>query len=463
MTFGLAIAGCFLPLIVIVALILVGTDVAIATLIALFVMMIFCLYMGVSWKKIDEAMAEGVHQVAGATIIMLLVGCMVAVWMASGTIPTLLYYGMQIVTPTFYLPICFLLPAFMSICTGTSWGSISTIGVVLCGMSAGLGIPAGMAAGAVVAGAFVGDKASPLSDCTLLGASACEVPLFTHVKSMLYTMVPSCLICLVIYIILGLRASGEIDTTAVAELSNGIASSFDVSIIHIIPVVVVLVLSIKQVPAFITFGIGIGLGVIWSMIFQGHGFIENMGFLLSGFNIDTGVEAVNTIVCRGGFNSMLWLTGTIILIGMLSGLFTVSGVLTVLVGSLSKRLRSSRSIMLGVAGSSILMTMAGGQYPSIAIPAVAFKEVCDEMDINRAVLARMLADTGVVLGSVVPWNAWTLGQGVVLGGISVYEIIPYNFLAFVCPIVAIIFNFLGIGFFHKDEEVKYHLIWRRKK
>ena len=147
MTFGLALVGCFAPLLIIVALIFLGVDVAIATLIALFVMAAFCIWMGISWKDIDAAMSEGVHQVAGATVIMLLVGCMVASWMSSGTIPTLLYYGMKIVTPSFYLPVCFLLPAFISICTGTSWGSISTIGVVLCGMSAGLGIPAGMAAG----------------------------------------------------------------------------------------------------------------------------------------------------------------------------------------------------------------------------------------------------------------------------------------------------------------------------
>lgn len=463
MTMKIALFGFFAPLIVLIALILLGADVAIASLIALFIMAIFCLVMGTKWEDIEAAMAEGVHQVAGATIVMLLVGCMVAIWMASGTIPTMLYYGMKIVTPELYLPVCFILPAFMSICTGTSWGSISTIGVVLCGMAAGLGIPVGMAAGAVISGAFVGDKCSPLSDCTLLGASACEVPLFTHVKSMFYTMIPSFIICLVLYTLLGLNASGSIDTAAVNELSNGIASTFHISIIHVIPIIVVLVLSAKQVPAFITFGIGIALGIIWAMIFQGRGFMESLGFVMSGFNADSGVAAVDTLVNRGGFSSMLSLVGMIIVIGMLSGLFNKSGVLNVLVGGLTKRLRSPKSIILGAGVSSILMAMAGGQYPSIAIPAVAFKDICDEMDINRAVLARMLADTGVVVSSIIFWNAWTMGYGVVLGGFSTLDTIPYNFLAFVCPIVAVIFNFLGIGFFHKDEEVKYHLLWKKTK
>ena len=210
-------------------------------------------------------------------------------------------------------------------------------------------------------------------------------------------------------------------------------------------------------------GIGIALGIIWAMIFQGRGFMESLGFVMSGFNADSGVAAVDTLVNRGGFCSMLSLVGMIIVIGMLSGLFNKSGVLNVLVGGLTKRLRSPKSIILGAGVSSILMAMAGGQYPSIAIPAVAFKDICDEMDINRAVLARMLADTGVVVSSIIFWNAWTMGYGVVLGGFSTLDTIPYNFLAFVCPIVAVIFNFLGIGFFHKDEEVKYHLLWKKTK
>ena len=280
---------------------------------------------------------------------------------------------------------------------------------------------------------------------------------------MLYTMIPSFIICLILYIILGFRASGSIDTAAVNALATGLENSFSISIIHIIPIIVVLVLSVKKVPAFITFGIGIAIGVIWSMIFQGHGFIENLNFILSGFHTESGVEAVDTLVNRGGFNSMLSLVGMIIVIGMLSGLFNRSGVLNVLVDGLSRKLKSPKSIIFGAGLSSILMAMAGGQYPAIAIPAVAFKDICDQMNINRAVLARMLADTGVVVSSIIFWNAWTMGYGTVLGGFSTLELIPYNFLAFVSPVVAIIFNFLGIGFFSKDEEVKYHFIWRKKK
>ena len=457
-TVGRAMFGFFAPILVLIILLALGADVTIAALAALFVMIIFCMYIGYDWSKVDAAMAEGVRQIATAAMIMLLVGCMVAVWMSSGTIPTLLYYGMKIITPRLFLPICFILPAFMAVCAGTSWGSISTIGVVLCGMAEGLGIPVAMAAGAVISGAFFGDKMSPLSDTTLLAASSCEVPLFTHIKSMWYTTVPGTIICLVVYTILGMNASGQIDAALVNELSNGLSSSFNISPIHIIPVLLVLILSVKQVPAFIAFG----AGIIWAMIFQGRGFIENLGYIMNGFSIESGVESVDTLVNRGGFSSMLSLVGILLVLGMLSGLFSESGVLNILVNKLSKKLNTPGTIMLGVWVSSLIICLIGGQYPAIAITAVAFKDVCDDMDINRAVLSRTLEDVGTMVAAIIPWSAWVIGYGVVLGGVSVQQFIPYTFLPMLCPIIALINNFLGIGMYRSNDEVKYRPFWRRK-
>lgn len=462
MTTGRALCGFFAPILVLILLIAIGAEVTIAALAALFVMIGFCAYMGYDWKSVDSAMAEGVRQIATAAMIMLLVGCMVAVWMSSGTIPTLLYYGMKIITPKLFLPICFILPAFMAVCAGTSWGAISTIGVVLCGMAEGLGIPVAMAAGAVISGAFFGDKMSPLSDTTLLAASSCEVPLFTHIRSMWYTTIPGTIICLIIYTILGLNASGNIDAAAVSELSNGLSSNFNINIIHIIPVVLVLVLSVKQVPAFIAFGVGIGSGIIWSMIFQGHGFVENLGYIMNGFSIESGVDAVNSLVNRGGFSSMLSLVGILLVLGMLSGLFSESNVLSVLVNKLSKKLNTPGGILFGVWISSLIICLIGGQYPAIAIPAVAFKDVCDDMDIHRCVLSRTLEDVGTMVAAIIPWSAWVIGYGVVLGGVTVQEFIPFTFLPMLCPIIALIHNFVGIGLYHKNDEVKYRPLWRRK-
>ena len=457
-----ALCGFLGPILVLVVLIALGAEVTVAAMAALFVMIGYCTFIGLKWKEMEDAMSEGVKQIATSMMIMLLVGCMVAVWMSSGTIPSLLYYGMKIITPKLFLPICFILPAFMAVCAGTSWGSISTIGVVLCGMAGGLGIPVAMAAGAVISGAFFGDKMSPLSDTTLLASSTCEVPLFDHIKSMWYTTIPGTIICLIVYTFLGFQASGSIDKAAVEVLSNGLSSSFNISLVHIIPVVIVLFLSIKQVNAFVSFGTGIGVGIIWSMIFQGRGFMENLGYIMNGFSIESGVAAVDKLVNRGGFSSMLSLVGILLVLGLLSGLFSKTGVLNVLVTNLSKKLNTPASILSGAWLSSLIICVIGGQYPAIAIPAVAFKDACDEMDINRAVLSRTLEDVGTMVAAIVPWSAWVIGYGVVLGGVTVQEFIPFTLLPMLCPILTLVNNYLGIGLFRKNDKIVYNPLWRRK-
>lgn len=462
MTTGRALFGFLAPILLLIALIFAGADVTIAVLAAVFLMVIYGAYMNFSWDTMEKAMSSGIGTIATATVIMLLVGCMVASWMASGCIPTLLYYGLQVISPKIFLPICFLLPAFMSVCCGTSWGSISTIGVVLCGMAAGLGIPVGIAAGAVISGSFFGDKMSPLSDTTLLAAATSEVPVFTHITSMFYTTVPCTLIALVLYIFLGINASGNIDTVAIAALTNGLSSNFNINVLNLLPVVLVLVLSVKKVPAFITFGIGIGAGMIGSMVMQGYSFMDNLNFIMNGFSTDSGVEAVNTLVNRGGLTSMLFLVGILLACGMLSGLFTETKVLTVLVGGILRRVKSPAGILIGVMLSSLVLCIAGGQYPAIAIPAVAFKDACDEMDINRAVLSRTLEDVGTMVAAIVPWSAWVIGYGVLLGT-TVRDFIPFTFLCILSPIVALVNILLGIGLFRSSDEVKYRPFWRRPK
>ena len=279
---------------------------------------------------------------------------------------------------------------------------------------------------------------------------------------MFYTTVPCTLISLVLYGFLGLSASGNIDTAAVNELTNGLSSNFNITVLNLLPVILVLVLSVKKVPAFITFGIGIGSGILWSMFIQGFSFVDNLGFIMNGFSVDTGVEAVNTLVNRGGFVSMLSLVGILLVCGMLSGLFTEMKVLTVLVKGITKKVHTPAGILVGVMISSLILCLTGGQYPSIAITAVAFKDACDEMDIHRAVLSRTLEDVGTMVAAIIPWSAWVIGYGVLLGT-TVQEFIPFVFLCILSPIVALINAFLGIGLLHKDDEVKYHPLWIRKR
>ncbi|NLC26923.1 MAG: Na+/H+ antiporter NhaC [Fastidiosipila sp.] len=462
MTIKRALFGFFIPILILAALLIVGASVAIAALVAVFALLMFGLYMGYSWESLENSMGEGVKSITIAALVMLLVGSMVASWMSSGSIPTMLYYGLKIISPTVFLPTSFILTAIMSFVTGTSWGSISTIGVVLSGMAVGLGIPIPLAAGAIISGSLFGDKMSPLSDTTLLAAATAEVSVFEHIKSMWYTTLPGFVISLVLFTILGLNASGSIDKAAITEMLSGLSSNFNISLFTLIPVVLVLVLSAKQVPALIAFGSGIVSAFLISLIMQGRNFAENITYLMSGFSLDTGVDSINTLVNRGGFESMLSLVAIILVFGMMSGLFTETKVLTVLVSSMTNRLKNPANLLSGVMLSSLLLAFVGGQYPAIAIPGVAFKEATDDADIHRAVLSRTLEDVGTMTAPLIPWNPWTIGYGVLLST-TPQAFIPYVFLCILSPIVALINNYLGIGLYRRNDEFKYRPFWRRKK
>jgi NhaC family Na+:H+ antiporter len=461
LTLGQAFIGFLIPMGSMILLILNQVNVAIAMMIAVFLLAIIGVIYHFPWASIESAMNEGISQVSGAIIVMMLVGLMVASWLSSGTIPALLYYGMKFINPQFFLPICFLLTAFIATCTGTSWGAISTIGVVLCGMSEQLGVPIYIAAGAVISGAFFGDKMSPLSDTTLLASASSECSIYDLIVAMCYTTFPATLICLVLYYFLGIKATGTVDLSSIAVLNETLEANFQIGILNLLPLLIVLTLSYRRVNSFITFGAGTGSAIVLSMCLQGYSFLENLKFIMSGFVIHTGLKGLDTLLNRGGLSSMLYLVGTIIICGMLSGLFTKMKILTTIVDSLSGRLHSPRGTLVGVACASAIMAIMGGQYPAITIPAVAFKGSCDELDIHRAVLGRTMQDVGTMIGALIPWNAWTIGYMTVLGTGSL-KFIPFTFLCILSPLISLINIGLLNGVFRKNDQVVYRPLLRRQ-
>ena len=463
MTLGCAAIGFALPIVLMIVLILVGVDLTVAILAAVFALLIYGAVMGISWQRMEASMNEGIHSIAGAAVIMLLVGGMVGVWMASGSVPSMLYYGLKLVNPGWFLPIAFLLTMFTALCTGTSWGAVGTIGVVLIGMSAGLGIPVAYTAGAIVSGAQMGDKMSPLSDTTLLAAASAECTVFEHVTSMFYTTIPAALICIVIYTFLGLSATGNIDYTAVNALTDGLQAGFRINVGALIPVVLVLVLSVLRVPAFVTFGAGIAAGGVWAMLFQHESFSAVMGYILNGFTSATGNASLDGLLSRGGMNGMLGMVAMILMCGMLSGLLTEMKCLTVLVDALKKRVHSVGGIITAILLSAFALAIStGGQYPPLTIPAVAFKDACDEMDIHRSVLSRSMEDVGTLLCAIMPWGIATAFYSSSLG-VAPLDYIPFTFLPMLSIVFAFINAWVGFGVFRKNDTIKYRPFWRRPK
>lgn len=246
-TFAKAVLAFMLPLISIISLVLTGNNILIALLSAIIVESIYCLCNGVKWTDIEDSFIKGGQSMLGAVLIMILVGIMIAVWMASGTIPTLLFYGMKIINPQLFLPITFLLCALTAVATGTSWGAAGTMGIALIGAATGLGIPLPMVCGAVLSGAIIGDKMSPLSDSVLLASASTETNIFDLISSMMYTTIPLGTLCLILYAILGLKyGNSQINLDDVNVLINGLSHTFTIHIAVLLPLVIVIGMSMKK-------------------------------------------------------------------------------------------------------------------------------------------------------------------------------------------------------------------------
>lgn len=462
MTTGRALVGFLVPIALMIVLIFSGVSLTLAMFSSVLALCVFGYFMRYPWGDLDTAMSDGIRAIGSAAVIMILVGALIAVFMAAGTIPALLYYGFQIISPRLFLPIAFILSTLVALATGTSWGAVGTMGVALIGMSEGLGVPLYMTAGAIISGAQMGDKMSPLSDTTLLAAASAETSVFKHVISMLYTTVPAFLISLVLYFFIGIRYSGAMDSSGMDLLMNGISSSFNINFLTLIPIIIVLALSIKQIPAFITFSIGIVVSAIWAILFQGVGVMDAFSITMNGFVSDTGVTVLDNLLSRGGINSMLDLVSVVIMAGILSGLLDKMKVLNTLVEVITTKVQSEKGIIASVLASSALLASTGAQYPALTIPAFAFKSTFDKLDIHRAVLSRSMEDTGSLIVAILPWGVSAAFYSAALT-VEPLQYIPFTFLPLLTPFIAVINAWTGTGVFRSNDKIKYRPFWRRSK
>ncbi len=464
LTFTKALIGFLLPLAVVIALVLLGNDIVIALLMAMFVLAVYGLIIGFKWSFLQDALMAGGSSVLGAVLIMIFVGMTTGVWMACGSVPSMLYYGLELINPKFFCPIAFLICALTSLATGTSWGTAATMGVALIGVGGGLGIPLGLVAGAVISGAHVGDKLSPLSDTTLLSSASTKTNLFDHIVSMLYTTVPISVICLVLYSVLGYKyGSQALNIEQIEVIKTGIATDLNISPWMLIPPALVIILSVKKVPATASFGIGIVFSVIWGMIFQGESLNDMFNYAINGYVSQTGVEGVDSLLSRGGAVGMASTIYVSILAGMFAGLLDKMTILSTLMTKVKKVVHTPGNLIATtVAACVALMVGGGGQYCTLTLPGVAFRESYDELDVNSAVLSRTMEDTGTLIGSIIPWDVSAIFFATALG-VATLEYLPFAFLPLITPFLAIIGGYLGYGILHKDEKVVYKPFYIRKK
>jgi NhaC family Na+:H+ antiporter len=379
-------------------------------------------------------------------MILFLVGALAGTWLVSGIIPAMVYYGLQVLSPAIFLPASVIIAAIISIATGSSWTTSATVGIALIGIGSALGIPAGMIAGAVISGAYFGDKMSPLSDTTNLAPAMAGTDLFTHIKYMGYTTVPTIIITLVVFAIL----STTIDTTGSADISSllgAIENTFNISPwLFAVPGIVIAMILLKTKP-LIALGVGVLLAAIFAFIFQSDvlanlsdsSFSAVINAILTDTQIQTDDAKLTELFSSGGMNGMLWTIFLIICAMVFGGVMDGIGALA----KITKALLSLATSVFGLFTSTVLSCLglnivASDQYLAIVIPGKMFKKAYEDRGLAPENLSRTLEDSGTVTSVLIPWNTCGAYQSGVLG-VEVSEYFVYAIFNYLSPIMTLIF------------------------
>ena len=397
---------------------------------------IMALKVGCTWAEISEGMIGSVYRAIEALIIVMIVGMLIGSWVLAGSVPAMIYYGLELISPKFFLPTGCILCAIVSVATGSAWTSGGTIGVALMGIGTGLGINPALTAGMVISGAYFGDKISPLSDSTNVAAAAAETDLYLHVRSMMYTTVPSFILALLLYLIIGLRYESS-------------SSSFTISPWLLIPPIVVLITAIKKVPAIPSLLLATAVGSIFAVIFQRAGLVDILDVLQNGYVGNTNVEIVNKLLTRGGVNGMLWTISLIIFALCFGGILEKAKFTEVILEKVVKYIHSVGSLVATTIVTGILCDFVlTDQYLANIIPGRMYYKVYDDMGLERYYLSRTLEDGGSLWSPMFPWNGCGAYQSATLG-VPTFSYFPYAFLNLINPIVSIIMAYMGIAVFRK--------------
>jgi NhaC family Na+:H+ antiporter len=413
---------------------------------------IVALMSGFTWEDVQEGILYGCEIAMLPMLILMLVGVLIASWIAAGTIPTLIYYGLLILSPKFFLVSVAIICSVASLATGSSWTTGATFGVAFMGIGAGLDIPAAMTAGAVISGSIFGDKMSPLSDSTNLAAGVAEADLFDHIQSMIYSTGPALLISLVLYYLLGLRFSASvIDQGKINIILDGLKNNFYVSPIAFIPPVIVIVLAVKKVSGLAVMIIAAIVGSAFAMIFQGYGLAQMLGFLQNGFVSDVGIAEIDALLSRGGLQSMMWTISLGFVALSFGGLLEKTRMLEVLLDKIKGLVKTTGGLITTHVVSSIFVNIfSASQYMAIIIPGRMLVPVYKEKNILPQVASRVCEDAGTVTSPLVPWGLCGVYFAGVLG-VPTMAYFPYVFLSFLAPAMTILLGVTDTFIFREGD------------
>ena len=409
-------------------------------------------FCGHSFSDMLAGMIDRLNATMEAILILCTVGLLVASFLMSGTIPALIYYGLNLLTPQLFLPIGCILCAIVGLACGSSWTATATMGIAMLGIGAGLGIPAPITAGMAISGAYVGDKFSPLSDTTNLAAAVSETGLFDHVTAMVSTTAPTFVLALIGYAILGVTtSSGSYDPTVAVELQAALKEGFNMSPILLVPILVVIGACIMRLPGLVGIALSVGTGVLFAVIFQGVGSLADLFDMLHyGYSFESSNELAVSLLNRGGMEHTMWTINLILLAVAYGGALERCGCTEALFGKLKNRLNSVGSLIFTTMATSLFCdaTMCD-QFLGIGVPAPLYVEKYDELGLSRNMMSRTLEDCGTLWAAMFPWTGCGAYQQGVFG-MSPFTYFPFAFVNLLNPIYAAITAFLGRNIFWAD-------------
>ena len=424
----------------------------------------------IPWKTFEDAILDNITSVGTSIVILLLIGAVAGSWMVSGVVPTMIYYGMKVIFPEVFLFASCAISAVIAVMTGSSWTTIATIGVALVGIGTAQGYEPGWIAGAIISGAYFGDKVSPLSDTTVLASSSAGTPLFTHIRFMLVTTVPSFAITLLVFLVASLMHDDSAAMRA-ADFSNDLKDTFNISPwLFLVPVITALLI-VRKVSAIATLFIAAVVAGVAALIFQPHiiggiaagtspdpsaglSFLDGFkGLFISYYGstaIETGNEVLNSLVATRGMTGMLNTVFLVIAASTFGGTLVGSGMLQSLTDALVRFVRRRVSMVTATVGTGIFANMiTGDQYLSILLTSSLYKKLYQERGYETKLLSRSVEDSATVVSVLIPWNSCGMTQATVLK-VPTLEYLPYCFFNLISPFMSIIIAAIGYKIVRKS-------------
>lgn len=421
---------------------LIGTAVAI----------LITMLHGYEFSEVEEMMYKGIRHALPAIVIIILVGLVIGSWIGSGVVATMIYYGLQLIDPRYFLAVVIILCGIVALAIGSSWSTMATVGVASMGIGISMGISPGMVAGAVICGSYFGDKMSPLSDTTNLASGLTGVDLFAHIKHMFYTTMPALVISLIAFFFIGQRFGGRnFDAQNIKDILATMQDNFLITPWLLLIPIIVIALVVVKVPAIPAICVGIILGFFTQIFLQGGSITEALTALQTGYTIDSGNKLVDELFNRGGLESMFYTISLTLVAMTFGGVLEYSGMLTALIAVILKVAKSTGSLIASVIVSCIGTNFTcSEQYISIIVPSRMYINTFKDKKLHPKNLSRALEDGGTLTSVFVPWNTCGVFIASTLG-VSVVEYAPFAILNYTVPIISIIFGYIGFKIIGLDE------------